>query len=276
MNNSSTVPVIKDLVLVGGGHSHLSVLKYFAMNPVPGLRLTLITRDLHTPYSGMLPGYIAGHYEYDEAHIDLRPLAQFAKARIYHAEVEDLDFENNNVICAGRPPIHFDLVSINIGSRPGTLHITGADSFALPVKPIDRFLSRWDLLSEKIINSEKDFHLAVVGCGAGGVEMALATQYRLNNLLKELNRSNEFLHIDLYCATDCVLPTHNKRVQKRFSRVLDQRDIRVHYNHRVEEVQKDHLITSNGEHLQADAVLWVTNASAPAWLAETGLDVDAA
>ena len=274
MNNSSTVPVIKDLVLVGGGHSHLSVLKYFAMNPIPGLRLTLITRDLHTPYSGMLPGYIAGHYEYDEAHIDLRPLAQFAQARIYHAEVNDLDFENNNVICAGRPPIHFDLVSINIGSRPGTLHIPGADSFALPVKPIDRFLTRWDLLSDKIIKSKKDFHLAVVGGGAGGVEMALATQYRLNHLLQELNRSNEFLHIDLYCDTERILPTHNKHVQHRFSHVLDQRDIRVHYNHRIEEVQKDHLVTSAGEHFQADAVLWVTSASAPAWLAEAGLDVD--
>jgi len=275
MNNSSTVPVIKDLVLVGGGHSHLSVLKHFAMNPIPGLRLTLITRDLHTPYSGMLPGYIAGHYEYDEAHIDLRPLAQFAKARIYHAEVKDLDFENNNVICAGRPPIHFDLVSINIGSRPGTLHTPGADSFALPVKPIDYFLTGWDILSGKIINSKKDFHLAVVGGGAGGVEVALSTQYRLNHLLQELNRSNEFLHIELYCNTERILPTHNKHVQHRFSRVLGQRNIRVHYNHRIEEVQQDRLVNSAGEQFQADAVLWVTSASAPAWLAEAGLDVDA-
>ena len=176
MNNSSAIPVIKDLVLIGGGHSHRSVLKYFAMNPVPGLRLTLITRDLHTPYSGMLPGYIAGHYQYDEAHIDLRPLAQFAQARIYHAEVSDLDFEKSNVICAGRPPIHFDFISINIGSKPGTLHIPGADNFAMPVKPIDRFLTQWDQLVDKITDSKNAFHLAVVGGGAGGVEMALATQ----------------------------------------------------------------------------------------------------
>ncbi len=280
MNSANTVPVIKDLVLIGGGHSHLSVLKYFAMNPVPGLRLTLITRDLHTPYSGMLPGYIAGHYQYDEAHIDLRPLAQFAQARIYHAEVNDLDFESNNVICAGRPPIQFDFISINIGSKPGTLHIPGADNFAIPVKPIDHFLTQWNQLVDKITDATNDFHLAVVGGGAGGVEMALATQHRLQQLLKQGNRSNDFspqdlLKLDLYCDSDRILPTHNKQVQKRFSRILQQRNIKTHTNHRIKEVQKNHLINDNGEQYPADAVIWVTNASAPAWLANTGLDVDA-
>ncbi len=275
MNNTNTVPVIKDLVLIGGGHSHLSVLKYFAMNPVPGLRLTLITRDLHTPYSGMLPGYIAGHYQYDEAHIDLRPLAQFAQARIYHAEVNDIDFENNHVICAGRPPILFDLISINIGSKPGTLHIPGADNFAIPVKPIDHFLTQWNQLVDKITDATNDFHLAVVGGGAGGVEMALATQYRLQQSLKQQNLSNDLLKLDLYCDSDCILPTHNKQVQKRFNRILQQRNIKIHTNHRIREVQQNRLINDNGEQYPADAVLWVTNASAPSWLANAGLDVDA-
>ena len=277
MNNSSTVPVIKDLVLVGGGHSHLSVLKYFAMHPVPGLRLTLVTRDLHTPYSGMLPGYIAGHYDYDEAHIDLRPLAQFAQARVYHAEVNNIDLKNNQILCAGRPPVPFDVVSINIGSRPGTLNVPGANNHTLPVKPIDQFLTQWDKLADTIINTdtEKDFHLAVVGGGAGGVEMALATQYRLHHLLQQKNLTTHFLHFDLYCDTDCILPTHNKQVRKRFNRVLQQRNINVHTRHRVQQVQQDQLTCSDGQQFRADAVLWVTNASAPAWLAEAGLDVDA-
>jgi selenide,water dikinase len=280
MNNANTVPVIKDLVLIGGGHSHLSVLKYFAMHPLPGLRLTLITRDLHTPYSGMLPGYIAGHYSYDEAHIDLRPLAQFAQARIYHAEVNDIDLKNNQIFCKERPPISYDLASINIGSKPGTLHIPGADKYTLPVKPIDHFLTQWEELSHTVINTavintaDIDFHLAIVGGGAGGVEMALATQFRLHHLLAEKNQAADFLKVDLYCDSDCILPTHNKQVRKRFKRFFKQRNIQIHTNHRIEEVQHNQLISSDGQKYQADAVLWVTNASAPAWLAKTGLAVD--
>ena len=277
MNNSNNIPIIKDLVLIGGGHSHLFVLKYFAMNPVPGLRITLITRDLHTPYSGMLPGYIAGHYNYDQAHIDLRPLAQYAKARIYHAEVNSIDLENKIIYCPDRPPINYDLISINIGSKPNTLHIPGAKEFAIPVKPIDQFLSKWDALIEKTLASAQQdniFHLAIVGGGAGGVEMALATQYRLNNILKNKNIKPNKLKVDIYCDSETILPDHNAQVRKRFSRILQQRNINVHTQQYINKVEQSLLITTNGKKYSADAVLWVTNASSSSWLTNTGLQVD--
>ena len=81
----------QDLVLLGGGHAHVEVLRSFGMRPLPGVRLTLVTRDMHTPYSGMLPGYISGFYSYDDCHIDLAGLASFAKARVIHQEASEID-----------------------------------------------------------------------------------------------------------------------------------------------------------------------------------------
>ncbi|MGB4856344.1 MAG: hypothetical protein WBP37_12595, partial [Candidatus Dechloromonas phosphoritropha] len=88
---TDAAPILRDIVLIGGGHSHVGVLHMFAMNPLPGARLTVICTDTDTPYSGMLPGYIAGHYSFDDVHIDLRRLSEFAGARYYRDEVVGID-----------------------------------------------------------------------------------------------------------------------------------------------------------------------------------------
>ena len=83
----------RDLVLVGGGHAHVFVLKRIAMRPVAGLRVTLISREVHTPYSGMLPGLIAGHYTWDEILIVLAPRCAAAGVRLIAGTVHVLDLD---------------------------------------------------------------------------------------------------------------------------------------------------------------------------------------
>ena len=175
-------PVLKDIVLVGGGHAHVSVLRMFGMQPLPGVRLTLITRDIQTPYSGMLPGFVAGHYTCEQVHIDLGPLARFAGARLYHGEVDGIDLARQLVHVPGRPPVSYDLLSINTGSRPRTIDVPGAMQHALPVKPIDRWLQEWEKLQARVLASRGEFRVLVVGGGAGGVELTLSTQHRLRSL----------------------------------------------------------------------------------------------
>ncbi len=271
---TSNSPIVKELVLIGGGHAHVSVLKKFGMRPLPGLRITLITRDIDTPYSGMLPGYVAGHYQFDECHIDLGPLSRFAGARIYHAEVNKLDLDNKKVHVDGRPPISYDLLSINSGSRPAVIDVPGADQYALVAKPIDKFLRRWEELQQRIAASSGEFRMVVVGGGAGGVELALSTQFRLRQLLGDRGDNPDRLMITLITQGSEILSTHNAGVRRRFTEVLANRKIKLLTNCSATKIESDGVHTGNGEKLSADAVIFVTNASAPAWPADSGLAVD--
>ena len=128
----------RELVLLGGGHAHVHVLKSFGERPVPGLNLTLVAREIEAPYSGMLPGLIAGHYQPAECHIDLARLARFAGARLVHDEAVGIERGERAIRCRSHPPIGYDLLSIDIGSTPN-LGIPGAAGHVTPVKPIDGF-----------------------------------------------------------------------------------------------------------------------------------------
>lgn len=273
---ASESPVLRDIVLIGGGHSHVVALRMWAMNPLPGARLTLICTDTDTPYSGMLPGYIAGHYTCDDVHIDVRRLAEFAGARYYRDEVVGIDRAARKVICRTRPPVAYDVLSINIGSTPRLGHVPGADIHAVPVKPIRQFNARWLALLERVRGHAGVTTVAVVGGGAGGVELALAIQHRLRRELTAQGRDPDELRMHLFTAGPSILPTHNAAVRRSFESVLKQRGVTLHLDAEVVSVDGNRLQTCRGETLQADEIVWVTQAGGAAWLADTGLALDEA
>ena len=273
---SSQDAIVKDLVLIGGGHSHVIVLKKFGMNQLPGVRLTVIARDVHTPYSGMLPGYLAGHYEFDEAHIDLRPLCQFAGARLYHDEAILLDLESKQVVCKGRPAVPYDVLSVNIGSTPSFNGISGAEEFTTPVKPINNFVDRWQLLVERVLNSPGPHRIGVVGAGAGGTELLLAVRYRLGNLLAERGQGTDSLEFHLISKSETILPNLGAGVRRRFEQHLTARGVHVHTGAEAAKVESGGITIAGGKTIELDEILWVTAAGAPPWLRESGLNVDEA
>ncbi len=267
-------PVLRDIVLVGGGHSHVGVLKRFAMRPEPGVRLTLICRDTHTPYSGMLPGYIAGHYHYDDVHIDLRRLAQYAGARFFMDEAVGIDRTAQTVLCRSRPPVPYDQLSINIGSTPRMRWVAGAADHAVPVKPIHRFNDHWQRLLDRVKRHAGTTRIAVVGGGAGGVELLLAMQYRLRRELTHLGRDPDDLVFTLITRDARLLPTHNGRVRAHFERRLAARGVAVHTAEEIVEVEAGRLRSADGRWYQADEIVWVTNAGGADWLRDTHLELD--
>jgi selenide, water dikinase len=273
MQNSQH-PVVKDLVLVGGGHSHIAVLKRFGMRPLPGVRLTMICRETHTPYSGMLPGLVAGHYEFDEAHIDLGPLCRFAGARLYHDEAIGLDLDAQSIHCRGRPPVKYDIVSMNIGSTPQTSGVPGADGNVVPVKPINQFISHWQSMIDRVLARNSGVRIGVVGTGAGGVEILLAVKHRLRRALLERGRTDDHIEYYLFGDTGEILPGHNARARRAFQRVLRDQRVHVLAGEAVVEVSPGRLVSAQGTEYALDEMLWVTAAGAASWLAGSGLRVD--
>ena len=275
MTSSSGVPVLKDLVLIGGGHSHVIVLRRLGMRPIPGVRITVIARDLHAPYSGMLPGLIAGLYGFDDVHIDLGPLARFAGARLFHAEAVGLDLDRRVVLCRKRPPVPYDVLSIDTGIAP-KLDAAGAAEHAVPVKPIGGLVARWERLDRRVRESPRRLRVATVGAGAAGVELTLAMQHALSVRARSEAGSFQVPELHLVGAAPTVLPTHNRGAQNRFARVLAERGVHLHLGARVARVDAGRLKLASGESFEVDEVVWATAAAPPSWPAASGLAVDGA
>jgi selenide,water dikinase len=272
----------RDLVLIGGGHSHAIVMRQFGMKPWTEVQVTLISTSAETPYSGMIPGHIAGIYDHESCHIDLRALTQFSQVRLVIDEAIGLDLINNQVFCAGHPPISFDLLSIDIGSSPTIPAIPGARELGIPVRPIAQFLEVWeqwllDLVSQSDpIDSQRA--LGIIGGGAGGVELSLAARSRLDALLTNLNAPPVNIH--LFHRQPELMPNHGTWVRQRLQHLLPTRGITLHLGETVSflKADLDRLTTwvncESGLSVGCDRVLWVTQASAPDWLAKSGLAVD--
>jgi selenide, water dikinase len=266
---------MQNLVLVGGGHSHAIALLQLGQHPIPGVRLTLITDAVETPYSGMLPGYVAGIYQRQECHINLRPLAARAGAKLVVDRAVGLDLDQQQVQCAQGGPVDFDWLSLDIGSTPllPLRDLTGI----IPAKPVPQFLQGWDQFLDQVATQpEQPLCLGIVGGGAGGIELALSALQRLHGHLQVLGRSTTPVMLHLFQRGASLLPDGPVGMSDRLCRLLTERGVCIHFNAEVVAVQPPQVICQSGLTVTCSPVIWVTQASAPTWIAQSGLAVDGA
>ena len=259
-----TTSILVDLVLLGGGHAQIAVLKMFAMKPLPGIRLTLVTNDMRTPYSGMLPGFVEGVWDDEDLHIDLAKLAQFANARIIHASCTGIDADHKRLLFNGHPPLRFDVLSINIGGQPDLDAIQGANEHAIPVKPIAQFQRRLD----RVISGGKTQKISVIGGGAAGCELALALSKRW---LKETGERPE---LRLFSRSHRLLPHMAARAGRLIETDLKAIGAHIHKAVEVTKIHKRSLSSSDGQNYDFDACFLVSAVKPPSWLAKSTMECD--
>jgi selenide,water dikinase len=265
------VEVSTDIMLLGGGHAHVHVIKAFAERPLRGVRVTLVTRDLETPYSGMLPGIVAGLYAPQQAHIDLVRLAAVTGTRLIHAEATGIDRSAKRVLLAGRPPVAYDILSIDVGITPDLASVPGAAEHGIAVKPIGTFLAKLEHLRVRCSTGAVR-HITVIGGGAAGVELALSLRTRL---CADAARNGRDPDISFALVTDEVLlAAHNVRVQRAFRRHLAAAGVEVREHCAVAALKVGVVVCRDGRTLATDAVLLATEAAPPPWFRESGLARD--
>ncbi|MDX1802446.1 MAG: selenide, water dikinase SelD [Alcanivorax sp.] len=266
----ATTPAQYDLVLVGGGHSHALTLRMLAMKALPNVRLTLISPDSLSAYSGMLPGLVAGHYQLDETHIDLHRLCLASGCRFIRASVSGIDRQLRQLQLDDGSRVSYDWLSLDVGALPDLQPVQQARQRAeqmkiVPVKPVAGFYRRWQQLL-----GELDHHpqprLAVVGGGAGGTEMALALACALKK------QTGQPGNVSLLTAGE-LLASQPTAVRRRMRRRLARLQVNLHEHCRVDSDEHGQL-RANQHPLAADFLLWCTGVRALPWLVESGLECD--
>ncbi len=254
MNSSSKNKIEKDLVLIGGGHSHLHVLKSFIINKIDGLRITLISDVYETPYSGMLPGFIENDYSLDDIQIDLYKICYQGNFRFINCKVNKIDGNKNLIYFINRPPLKFDCLSINIGINNDTKKIKNANKFALKLKPISK------INYKEISNNLEKKKVGIVGSGPAGVEISLALKKRYDEI-----------DILLFTGKRGLLPSYSNSSKNSILTKLNEANIKTIFKDEVVEIKKNKIVTKSSKVYIVDKAILSTNGVPPKWLKKTNL-----
>lgn len=260
----------RHVVLVGGGHAHIHVLEGFAADPPPDCRLTVVVDTTIAAYSGMVPGFVAGHYRREQLEINVLPLARRAKAQVVVARAVGVNPRSRRIVLEDHPPVEYDVASIDIGSTVAGLDLPGVREHALPTRPIGVFVQRVARLVEAAREhvSEEPFRVVLVGGGAGGVELAFALQHRL------AVGAGIRVKVSLIDRGPRILAGFPDSLVRRVQRSCEARGIEILCDRRVAAVAAERLRLTTGESTPYHALVWVAGPASQPIFADAGLATD--
>ncbi|WP_127903153.1 selenide, water dikinase SelD [Solirhodobacter olei] len=258
------IPLTRDLVLIGGGHAHALVLLRWGMKPLPGTRLTVIDPNPTAPYTGMLPGLIAGHYAPEELQIDLVRLARHAGARLILGRATGIDRAARRIAVPGRPDVRYDLASIDIGITSDLPSLPGAAEHAVAAKPLGAYAVRWDAF---VAAPPDPAPVVILGAGLAGAELALATAHRLRRA------GIERPEVSLVEQAATPLAGVGAATRRALLRHMARQGVELITGTTAAEVTEGAVRLSDGRVLPSAFTLTATGARPHPWLAQTGLEL---
>lgn len=247
---------MKRLLLLGGGHAHVHGLKSLAESPIADCEVTLVSPFDRQVYSGMLPGWVAGHYALQDCVIPLAPLAQAAHIRFLQTAATHIDADARRVRCADGSELEFDVLSIDTGTSFDPAAIDGAAEQALLVRPIEQFITRWQAVRERLQPGDP---VVMVGGGAAGIELLLA-----------MHHAQPQCRFALISAANTLPGT----VGPRLARILKARGITLYPATSAQRIFADHVALTDGREVASACTIVAIGATAGFLIPAPGLARD--
>lgn len=256
------------LVLLGGGHAHVEVLRALGEKPIRGCEVVVVTPYPWLTYSGMVPGFVAGHYALEECTIDLAALAERAGATLMLTAVVSLDAAARQVTCLNGARVAYDVLSMDVGSVPLTSVASGVERNAVVLRPLERVVKGWtEVLARAKAGGVRS--VTMVGSGAAGVELAFAMQHRLGT---EMGAGAPLVRI--IGDARVPLPEFRAGARRRLCAEIEHRRIELHQGSGVVEVGEGFVHLRNGLEFATEAVFWAAGSAPHPWIEASGLEID--
>jgi len=255
----------RQLLLLGAGHAHVHVLQALAAQPLVGVRVVLVAPHPRQIYSGMVPGFVAGHYSLDDCSIALEPLVRRAGVRWLQRSVRHLDAAHQAVLLDDGSRVQYDWLSINTGPVQNREQIErdipGAREHGLFVRPVEGFATLWPQVAD--MGSQRPMRVTVIGGDIAGFELACAVRHRLRNSA-----------VTLLTGTAPSGDGHTPIAQQRMQQALKLRGITALQDVAIG-IKADEVRLGCGAGLASDVSIIATGAQAPTWLGGSGLKLNA-
>ncbi len=245
------------------------MLRRYILTPLPNVKLTVASLDDYQHYSGMIPGYVAGIYPQEAIRIDVAALTRRANGCFIKARVIGLDPNRRTVRLAERDSIRYDLVSFNLGSQVVGAEVEAVKSHAVLLKPFSQAVHlRWRVEALAREKNDSVCHIAVVGGGAAGCEIACALE-------AVLARAGRSCRVSLFESSSAVLNGYSAAFRRRAERILHHKKIAVHVGRSVCRVHSDGVELDDGGVMPARLTVWLSGAVAAPVFRDCGLSLDA-
>ena len=254
---------MKKVLLLGGGHAHVHVLRQLAREPWSQTQVALVSPHDRQIYSGMVPGWVSGHYQIEDCVIALKPLCEAARVVFVEDAATAIDAQAKLVRLSSGEVVPYDILSVDTGPVMDRDAIPGARAHALFLRPIEQFVSLFDGLLA--LSASRSLSVVVIGGGAAGVELVLSLQHRLG----------PFARLSLVTGGAVPLAGYPVAVQQRAMTVLRRARVAV-LQQRCVEITADHVRLDNGARLNCDAPIAAWGSGAATWFSDSGLARDEA